>query len=315
MPEGSEAPRLPKIELPLERQAKERERSAHLKALREQLEEELERTLPFEGEEARVRDEMQALSAMGPLADEEGKQVLESLLFSSSKPLSRQALLRILAGEKASTIERWAKELAAEYVATSRAFRLREVALGYEISTEPAFAPWIAKLEREKRVKQATQSALETLSIIAYKQPCTRAEVEDLRGVNVSGVLSTLVERGLTRVSGRKEVAGRPLLYATTDAFLEHFGLKSLADLPKISEIKDLVQKSFEASSLLRKEVLVSQPVSDSGSGPGLARGPQPQYSPGVQAPGEWPSEARSLDTPQGINHDSQGSGEPAPQD
>lgn len=261
MPEGSDAPRVPKIELPHERQAKERERAAQVKALREQLEEELERTLPFEGQESRVREEIAAVSAMGPLADEDGKQVLEALLFSSSKPLSRQGLAKILNGEKPSEIDRWAKELAAEYVATGRAFRLREVASGYEISTEPAFAGWIAKLEREKRVKQATQSALETLAIIAYKQPCTRAEVEDLRGVNVSGVLSTLLERGLARIAGRKEVPGRPLLYATTGAFLEHFGLRSLADLPKIDQIKELVQKSFDSSSLLRKEVLVPQPA------------------------------------------------------
>jgi segregation and condensation protein B len=132
-----------------------------------------------------------------------------------------------------------------------------EIANGYEIATKKEFAPWLCKLELQKRIKQVTQSALETLAILAYKQPVTRAEIEELRGVDVSGVLTTLMERGFARIVGKKEVPGRPFLYGTTEKFLDHFGLKSIQDLPSIDEIKNIVENSVNKDELLGTQKMV----------------------------------------------------------
>ena len=116
------------------------------------------------------------------------------------------------------------------------------------------------KNELQKKARQATQSALETLAILAYKQPVTRAEVEDIRGVNCSGLLSTLLDKGFIKIAGRKEVPGRPILYGTTEKFLEHFGLKSLQELPSISDIQELVEQAVQKDELIQpKEVIVSE--------------------------------------------------------
>ena len=119
------------------------------------------------------------------------------------------------------------------------------------MATRREYAPWILKIELQKKAKQVTQSALESLAIMAYKQPITRAEIEELRGVDVSGVMSTLVERNLIRIVGRKEVPGRPFLYGTTEKFLEHFGLNRLEDLPSLSDIQSIVDKSVKKDELL----------------------------------------------------------------
>ena len=119
-----------------------------------------------------------------------------------------------------------------------------EIAGGFEIVTHKEYAPWLARLELQKKIRQASRSALETLAVLAYKQPVTRAEIEELRGVDISGVLSTLLEKGFIKIVGKKEVAGRPFLYGTTDKFLEHFGLKSVDDLPPIGEIKSLIERA-----------------------------------------------------------------------
>jgi segregation and condensation protein B len=115
------------------------------------------------------------------------------------------------------------------------------------------------KLELDKKSRRASLSALETLAILAYKQPVTRAEIEDLRGVDVSAVLANLLERDLIQIVGRKEVAGRPFLYGTTEKFLQHFGLKTLEDLPKISEIRELLENSINKDELFKTEKIVEE--------------------------------------------------------
>ncbi len=132
-----------------------------------------------------------------------------------------------------------------------------EVAGGFEIATRKEYAPWICRADMQKKAKQATQSALETLAILAYKQPLTRAEIEELRGVDVSGVVSNLMERAFIKIVGKKEIPGRPFLYATTEKFLEHFGLNTLKDLPNIEEIRMLVEKSVKKDELLGTQKLV----------------------------------------------------------
>lgn len=164
-------------------------------------------------------------------------------------------------------------------------------------------------------MKQATQSALETLAILAYKQPITRAEIEELRGVDVSGVLNTLVERSLIKIVGRKEVPGRPFLYGTTEKFLEHFGLKSLQDLPSIEEVRTIVEKSVKKEELLGRPQIVpvnSSPEEKADEGGTPDRDESPDEVPGeatadAPLPEETPlPEVPSQDQPIQTNQENQ---------
>ena len=224
---------------------KEREREAQMRALREELEAEMEEKLmetpllPSSLEGGRV-------GMRGETADIGPKRVIEALLFSSGKPLTASEIKKAVSGVSAREIQEAITELREEYEREKRSFELIEIAGGWQMVTRKAYAAWLTRLEQQKKARQATQSALETLAILAYKQPVTRAEIETLRGVDVSAVLSTLLERGFIKITGKKEVAGRPFLYGTTDKFLEHFGLKALVDLPQIAEIKTLVERAVK---------------------------------------------------------------------
>lgn len=183
------------------------------------------------------------------------KFILESLLFSAQKPLSPSELRDIFAtaaaAEDADTTVKGLKktkeadiiaaleELAKEHEAAARSYRLVCVAGSWQFVTQPEFAPWLKALVGVKaRPTRLSQPALETLAIIAYRQPMTRAEMEQIRGVSVDGTMQTLLERGLVEQTGRAEVIGRPALYGTTTAFLEYLGLKSLEDLPAADELR-----------------------------------------------------------------------------
>jgi len=239
-----------------ERQQKEERQK--LKELRRELEEKIKEIIPeaLKSQTAYATADEQLEEAV-VLDDRTGKQVIEALLFATSKPLSVPELSRIVKTLKPAQIQRCITELKEEYERLDRSYRINEVAQGYEISTLPQFSVWLAKLEKEKKAKQASLAALETLAILAYKQPVTRVEIEEIRGVDVSGVIATLLERGFVRIVGRKEMPGRPLVYGTTERFLEHFGLKSLGELPNINEIKTLVEDTIKREELLRKEQLV----------------------------------------------------------
>lgn len=238
----------------MQTKSQEKEREQKLKELRRELEENLLSELPAEGVLPSLEVKVEKLEEALAVDETTAKQIVEALLFASSKPLRPADLKRILRGIKASQIERILEGLKTEYERENRSFRLQEIAGGYEISTEAKYAPWIMRLEMQKRARQASQSALETLAIIAYKQPVTRAEIEDLRGVDVSSVMGALLEKSLIKMVGRKEVPGRPFLYGTTEKFLEHFGLKSLAELPQVGEIRELVEKSVPREKLLNSE-------------------------------------------------------------
>jgi len=186
---------------------------------------------------------------MSPLA-----RVLESLLFASDKPLSGAELLKHLKGaveaapedaevaalakSKQDEVVSTLRELAAQYEEQERGFRLVESGAGWKVVTTPDAAPWVRQLFPENRPARLSPSALETLAIVAYRQPITRADIEAVRGVNVDGVMQTLLERGVIRIAGRADVPGRPLLYGTTEFFLEHFGLRSLEELPNCAELR-----------------------------------------------------------------------------
>ena len=167
------------------------------------------------------------------------KHIIESLLFVAEEPLTVDRLKKILDQAETADIRSAAQELATEYEQRGGGFYLDEVAGGYQIRTRPEYTEWIKKLIQPKPLR-LSKPALETLVIIAYKQPIIRSDVEHVRGVDCGGVLRVLLERKLIRVLGRKEIAGRPLIYATTKRFLEVFDLKSLRDLPTPKEIEEL---------------------------------------------------------------------------
>ena len=167
----------------------------------------------------------------------EAARIIEALLFASEKPLTVEQIHEVLDDVDAADIRRCIDELRQAYRVANRAFTIEEVAGGFQMATDPQFAGWIRKLYKEARTDRLSAAALDTLAIIAYRQPLTRAEIEDIRGVNVDGVMRTLLEKGVIKILGRKEAPGRPLIYGTTREFLQYFGLNSLADLPSIDEL------------------------------------------------------------------------------
>ena len=170
---------------------------------------------------------------------EETKGVVEALIFATDKPISLQEMKEVLKEVDGQAIRDIIGRLQKEYESQRRSFQIVEVAGGFRMSTRPQFGEWLKKFYKFRHRERLSQASLETLAIIAYKQPITRAEIEAIRGVDVAGVLHSLLEKKLIRVMGRKEVIGRPLIYGTTNQFLEHFGLKSLSELPRIEELKE----------------------------------------------------------------------------
>ena len=172
-------------------------------------------------------------------SNEEIKRILEAILFVSEKPLSPLELKNVIEDADIGALREIVETLKNEYSQQGRSFQITEVAGGYQFLTKPEFGVWIKKLYKSRFTEKLSGPALETLAIIAYKQPLTRAEIEVIRGVNVDGVVKTLLERELIRVAGRKEVIGRPILYGTTKKFLEYFGLNSLESLPSLKEFSE----------------------------------------------------------------------------
>jgi segregation and condensation protein B len=170
---------------------------------------------------------------------EELKYIIEALLFVSETPLPADKIKKILETPDAKQIKQALDELLADYESRKGAFTLREVAGGFQLRTRPEYAGWIKKLV-QPGAQRLSKPALETLAVIAYKQPVIRADIEFIRGVDCGGILRMLLEKKLIRVLGRKEIPGRPMVYATTRQFLELFDLKDLKDLPSPSEIQAL---------------------------------------------------------------------------
>ena len=168
------------------------------------------------------------------------QSILEALLFVSSEPLSVARLVAVMGNVPKVDVEEALRHLGHAFEQDGRGVRLAVVAGGYRLVTRLDYAPWIKRLDKAKTSAKLSRSALESLAIIAYKQPLVRSEVEEIRGVETSGVLRTLLERKLVRIVGRKEVPGRPIMYGTTKFFLEHFGLSDLSQLPPLREFKEL---------------------------------------------------------------------------
>jgi segregation and condensation protein B len=179
-----------------------------------------------------------------PAVDENLKAIIEALVFASPEPLTPKALFKLLEHEPKEDVEAALDALAREYNGQG-GLQLVEVAGGYQIVTRPELHDWVRRLFHERKTQKLTVQALETLAVIAYRQPITAPEIAEIRGVNTSGVLNTLLERHLIKIAGRKQVIGRPFLYATTREFLIRFGLRDLSDLPKMEDMAEVL--GFEA--------------------------------------------------------------------
>jgi segregation and condensation protein B len=178
--------------------------------------------------------------------------VIEALLFSAHKPLSTKEVVDLLrnagaendfapndfANIKPAEVDAAIEQLKAEYIQNAHGFQLTEKAGGWQLTSDPKYAQWVRGLFPAPKPARLSSPALETLAIIAYRQPITRADVEAVRGVTIDGVLQTLMERGLVKIAGRSEIPGRPLLYETTEFFLDHFGLRTLNELPNVEELR-----------------------------------------------------------------------------
>ena len=187
---------------------------------------------------------------------------LEALLFSSDQPLPLSLLAESLDAAPEQVADAL-QGLGAAYAAREAGVELREIAGGWLLVTTPAQSEWVARMLRGKKRMRLSRAALESMAIIAYKQPVTKAEVEAIRGVDSSAVLATLLERNLVTIRGRSKVVGRPLLYGTTQEFLDYFGLRDLSELPRPEELRALVaSREPEQLDMMELEV-VSQVASD----------------------------------------------------
>jgi segregation and condensation protein B len=193
------------------------------------------------------------------------KAIVEALIFASPEPLTPKAMFKVLDAEPREDVLAAIEELKREYECHG-GLQLVEVAGGYQIVTRPELHEWVRRLFHERTTQRLTVQALETLAVVAYKQPITALEISEIRGVNTSGVLSTLLERHLIKIVGRKNVIGRPFLYGTTKEFLIRFGLNDLTDLPRVEDMAEAL--GIEAPLLVERtpaeeELPLEEPDSD----------------------------------------------------
>jgi segregation and condensation protein B len=187
--------------------------------------------------------------------------VLEALVFASPEPITPKQIFKLLDDEPKEHVEAALRELETRYEARGGGLQVVRVAGGYQIVTRPELADSVRRMFHERTTHKLSVQALETLAVIAYKQPITAAEITEIRAVNTSGVIGTLLERGLVKISGRKQVVGRPFLYSTTREFLDRFGLRDLADLPKVEDMAGAL--GFEPPAGLAVDATDTLPFSD----------------------------------------------------
>lgn len=171
------------------------------------------------------------------------KQVIEALLFASDAPVGLATLVEVLGGPSPAEVTGLLEELKHEYETTERGVALGEIAGGYQILSRKECGPWIDRMLRSRRKARLSRAGLETLAIVAYKQPITKVEIDSIRGVDSSGSLHTLLERNLVLIRGRSKAVGRPLLYGTTPEFLAYMGVNDLGDLPELKELGSVLEE------------------------------------------------------------------------
>jgi segregation and condensation protein B len=210
---------------------------------------------------------------------EDLKRILEALLFASPEPLTVSRVKVLLEGVETEEVMDALAGLKEEYAGDSRAFQLVDIGGGYQLVTKPEYADFVARLVESSRRQKLSKAAMETLAIVVYKQPVVRSTIEGIRGVNVDGVLRTLMERDLIRIVGRADGPGRPLLFGTTKEFLMQFGLNRLSDLPGLREIEELVGAEDGGTSKDAVPADTSATDDDAGDGDGPGDGPDTQES------------------------------------
>lgn len=191
------------------------------------------------------------------------KPILEALIFASEAPMTEKQLLTLLPEESPESLSSAIEELQAEYA--DRAFTIKKVAGGWQFASKPEYAPWIGKMFEERARSRLSRAALETLAIIAFKQPISRVEVSAIRGVNSDGVIKTLLDSRMITISGRDSGPGRALLFKTTPEFLHYFSINQISDLPRPREIEELLAAG-EGGQLLKEipdELLMAEQASD----------------------------------------------------
>lgn len=211
----------------------------------------------------------------GSAVSDQLKPIVEAIIFASPEPVTPKTLYKLLDGASPEDVDAALAAVRADYEG-ARGLQMVEVAGGYQITTRPELHEWVRKLFHDRTTQKLSVQALETLAVIAYKQPVTAAEIAEIRGVTSSGgVLSTLVERRLIKTVGRKQVIGRPFMYATTREFLERFGLSDLGDLPKVEELSDAL--GFELPAALAEPAVTTSPLPfDAEPAGGAEQAPEP---------------------------------------
>jgi len=190
----------------------------------------------------------------------EARKIVEALLFVADQPVTLKMLLSAFDNQLSKEdIKGLIEELRTDYHERGGSLELREIAGGWQMSTRPEFAPWIRKLFKDRLSYRLSPSAMETLSIISYKQPITRGEIEEIRGVETSAVVDTLIDRRLVRIVGRKETLGRPILFGTTPEFLRAFGLKRLEELPPIDSLLPPAEAAVAATELETAAIVTAE--------------------------------------------------------
>jgi len=200
------------------------------------------------------------------MSDSEKRRIVEAVILGSPEPISAQRVAAVIPYCKPAAVKAMVDELNAEYIKQGRSFEIDEVGGGYQVRTLPEFASYLQQIQPQRPFR-LSKAALETLAVIAYRQPVTRAEIEGVRGVDAGAVVRSLLDRKLVRLMGQKEVPGRPMLYGTTRRFLEVFGLESLEELPSLRQLEELIP---------REAALAADPSDLDGSDAGddLAVGP-----------------------------------------
>ena len=209
--------------------------------------------------------------------DARSKQIIEALLIATDEPLTLDRIADITKLQKDAILQ-YLEQLNQEYMSSQRAFQVKEIAGGYQIYTLPVFADWVGALHDHK--SKLSRAALETLAVIAYHQPITRAEIEKVRGVDCTYILDALIQKGLVRTSGRLPVPGRPIRYATTREFLRYFGIKDLGELPREADFSDVLTHTAEQEPGAQNADLFEQPAQDqvsAGTEPDQEPEPQPE--------------------------------------
>jgi segregation and condensation protein B len=205
----------------------------------------------------------------------EPKQILEALLFASDAPIGLPTLVEVLAGPDAGEVRALLDELAISLQESGRGVTLVEIAGGYQLLSRRECAPWIEKMLRSRRKVRLSRAGLETLAIVAYKQPITKTEIDSIRGVDSSGSLHTLLERNLVLIAGRSKGVGRALLYATSAEFLQYMGINDVGDLPELKELSGILEeREREQMEMADADALAEPPAEpDAESGAAVEAG------------------------------------------